>query len=58
LICDSGLKDLRFAKFWGLEICGRDLRFTDKRFEILGGDWDLGFAHDCNISNLTNLLTS
>jgi hypothetical protein len=48
LICDSGLKDLRFAKFWGLEICGRDLRFTDKRFEILGGDWDLGFAHDWN----------
>jgi hypothetical protein len=33
-----------------LEICGRDSRFTDKRFEILGGDWDLGFAHDWTLS--------
>jgi hypothetical protein len=32
---------LRFAKLKGLEICGRDSRFTDKRYEILDGDWDL-----------------
>jgi hypothetical protein len=46
LISDCSLKDSRFAKFWRSEICGNDLRFTDKKFKTLGDDWDLRFAHD------------